>query len=144
MRQIIIFLIFSVFAVTDAFARLPLEEIWSVRLDSATALGNAWLDEDGNTMVLVGDGWRALLISDGEIIWRSYYLAGPVTALARIPYEDGEQILVAVTGPLRDEDWDWEGDLGYGYLNRYEATQAGTCGYHNKGSKIRYDRVDHA
>ncbi|NQU05383.1 MAG: hypothetical protein HQ568_04755, partial [Calditrichaeota bacterium] len=95
MRQIIFVLIFNLFVVTEAFTELPLDEIWSVELDSAIALGNDWQDGDGNSMVLVGDGWQTVIVSEGEIIWSSDSLIGPVTALAQIPYSDGEQIVVA-------------------------------------------------
>ena len=85
MRHFLINLILSLILTTGAFADLPLEEIWSVELNSATALGNAWTDEDSNQMVLVGDGWQARLISNGEIIWSIDSLIGPVTALKHVP-----------------------------------------------------------
>lgn len=121
MRQTIILLIFGFIFTTGANAELPLEEIWSVDLDGATVLGNAWTGENGESMALVGDGWRARLIADGEIIWTSDSLAGPVTALARIPYADGEQILVAVVETFDEPEETFEGDiLGYGHLLRFD------------------------
>ncbi|MDP8237721.1 MAG: T9SS type A sorting domain-containing protein [Candidatus Hatepunaea meridiana] len=104
---------------TVAMSELPLDEIWSVDLDSAVALGNAWVDEDGNSMALVGDGWRALLVSEGEIIWSSDSLAGTVTALARIPYSDGEQIVVAASEPVQPEEANMGDTLGFGFLFRF-------------------------
>jgi len=123
MRHTIFTLLMSIIFIASAFAELPLEENWSVELDSATALGNAWVDEDGNQKVLVGDGWQAKLISNGEVFWESDSLIGPVTALLRVPYESGEQILIAATGPLR-EPVDMDDDsLGYGYLYRINAEE---------------------
>ena len=119
MRLMTFILAILLFTSTASHAELPLEELWSIELDSATALGNAWTDEGGNSNVVVGDGWRAHLISNGETIWSSDSLIGPVTAVLRVAYSDGEQILVAASEPLPDphgEDWD---SLAFGHLFRF-------------------------
>jgi len=120
MLQTKIIMIFCVILTTSAFAVFPFDDLWMVRLESGSALGNAWTDEDGNTMLLVGDDRRAKLISNQEIIWESDQLIGPVTALIRIPYADGEQFIVAASEPLREPERN-EGReiLGYGHLYRF-------------------------
>jgi len=112
-------LIFGFILSTAAIAQLPLEEIWRVEMDSASALGNAWVDEDGNHNVLVGDGWQAKLISNEEVIWTSDSLIGPVTALIRIPYSDGEQIVVAASEPIPGPDDDEPDSTLFGHLYRF-------------------------
>ncbi len=112
-------LLFILLTTSVTFAELPLEELWTVELDSATAIGNAWTDEDGNSNILVGDSRRAHLISNGEIIWSCDSLIGDVTALAWIPYSDGEQIVVAASEPIPGpDDGGWE-ETRYGYLYRF-------------------------
>jgi|GEM_PF-7111357 len=82
-------------------------------MNSATGLGGAWTDEDGNHNVVVGDGWQAKVVSNEEIIWTSDSLIGPITALIRVPYNDGAQIVVAALEPLR------QGGESYGHLYRF-------------------------
>ena len=119
MRHTTLILILGFIITNSAFADLPLEEIWSVEMVRATALGNAWTDDDGNHNVLVGDGWRAKLISNEEVIWTSDSLIGPVTALIRVPYADGEQILVAASEPIPGPDDEGHVEEVYGHLYRF-------------------------
>ena len=113
MRLIAFFMMLGIFTTTELFAQLPIEEIWRIEMNSATGLGGAWTDEDGNHNVVVGDGWQAKVVSNEEIIWTSDSLIEPITALIRVPYNDGAQIVVAALEPLR------QGGESYGHLYRF-------------------------
>ena len=86
-------LVFSSVATAD----FPAEEVWRVEFDTtATALGPSWQDDGGQTFFLVGTADRALIISEGEVVWESPELPGYVSALNRVDFGvgDGPEIIV--------------------------------------------------
>ena len=105
----------------NAYSEIPLEEMWSVDFSNPKVMSKSWIDEEDNANLLVGDGWRFHQVTNGEISWSSDSLIGEVTALARIPYTDGEQFLATSIEPI---PWEEMGDsLCWGYLYRFDVEQ---------------------
>ena len=114
-RRIIIITAFVFSTSSFLLADFPVEEVWSVEFDTTvTCLGPNW-QEDGQTFFLVGLQDKAVIVSEGDIVWESPTLGGghlpeTVTAVSRIDFgvDDGHEIIVSTI-----QTWDWEGDEIY-------------------------------
>ncbi|MDP8227827.1 MAG: T9SS type A sorting domain-containing protein [Candidatus Electryoneaceae bacterium] len=127
-RGVIIVTIIVFGASSFVSADFPVEEVWSVEFDTTvTCLGPNW-QEDGQTFFLVGLENKAVIVSEGEIIWESESLAGEVIALNRVDFGvgDGAELLVVAMNDslsmiyrLQGEEYGEQNEFRYGDINDF-------------------------